>query len=253
MLGILAAGGWVAISDAATHLLDRPRDGRLDKLVSHNSLADLFVAGTELQRTFHVGHATSFEISDASVRIRHDALLGRPPMPSESLFLAAVQRHVIAMCTGFAPSLSVTLDEGRIVDPAVEFASGVNCRRLAYWEFGSIDVIAGSATDVAPRVEDLVARDPSRTWRVEDVAQRLAISQRTLQRSLHAEGTTFRNCVRTTRLVIARSLVERTDLSIGSISAATGFADHAHLARCFRAAFGTSPSRARAATLGPTR
>jgi transcriptional regulator GlxA family with amidase domain len=62
---------------------------------------------------------------------------------------------------------------------------------------------------------------------------------------IQTEGTTFRACVRSTRLVLAHSLVERTDLSIGSIAAATGFADHAHLTRCYRATFGTNPIRAR--------
>jgi hypothetical protein len=92
LLATLAAGGWTAISDAATHVLDRPRDCRLDQLVRNRSLQELFNAGAELQTSF-------------PVRVRHDASLGQPPMPAESLFLAAVQRHVIGMCAGATPPI----------------------------------------------------------------------------------------------------------------------------------------------------
>jgi AraC-like DNA-binding protein len=246
MLATLAAGGWTAISEAATHLLDRPRDMRLDELVSHGSLEDLFIEGAELQRSFHVGHATTFEVGDASVRVRHDASLGRPPMLSESLFLAAVQRHVIGVCVGVTPPLTVTLADGRSVDPAVEFATGVMGNQISHWEFESLDVSCAGQISVTAHVANLVGRDPTRSWRLEHVAGRLAMSTRTLQRSLRAEGTSFRACVRSIRLALARSLVERTDLGIGSIAAATGFADNAHLTRCYLVAYGTNPSRARA-------
>jgi AraC-like DNA-binding protein len=245
LLATLAAGGWTAISDAATHVLDRPRDRRLDQLVRYSSLQELFNAGAELQRSFHVGHATTFEICHASVRVRHDASLGQPPMPAESLFLAAVQRHVIGVCAGATPAITVTLADGCGVDPDVEFAGAVSGRRISHWEFGPLDISPPGRPSVTTQVENVVGRDPTRSWRLDDISGRLAMSTRALQRSLQTEGTTFRACVRSTRLVLARSLVERTDLSIGSIAAATGFADHAHLTRCYRATFGTNPIRAR--------
>lgn len=248
MLATLANAGWTAISNAATHLLDRPRDSRLDHLLRNSSLQELFSEGKELQRTFHVGHATTFEISHQSVRVRHDAALGQPPMPPESLFLAAVQRHIIAMFAGVTPPITVTLADGRSVDPSIEFAAGVTSSHISHWEFGPLPITPAGQPNVTARVEQLIGRDPARSWRLDDVSARLALSTRTLQRSMHNEATTFRDCVRSTRLTLAHSLVERTDLSIGSIAAATGFADHAHLTRNYRTTYGTNPNRIRSTT-----
>ena len=50
------------------------------------------------------------------------------------------------------------------------------------------------------------------------------------------------------RLLRARSLLERSGMSVGSIAQSCGFADQYHLSHRFRAAFGTAPSAWRAAT-----
>jgi len=53
--------------------------------------------------------------------------------------------------------------------------------------------------------------------------------------------------LRTRRLERASALLADTTMPITDVALACGFADHSHFSSCFRAAYGTSPSRFRAA------
>ena len=48
--------------------------------------------------------------------------------------------------------------------------------------------------------------------------------------------------VQQVRLEEARTMLEATDLPVGTIAARTGFASRSHFSRMFRAAFGNDPS-----------
>jgi AraC-like DNA-binding protein len=79
-------------------------------------------------------------------------------------------------------------------------------------------------------------------------ARRLGVSARTLQRRLHAEGTTFQDELRAARVRAARSLMRGTEASLTEIAMEAGFASAAHLSVEFRKAVGESPSAWRART-----
>ena len=78
---------------------------------------------------------------------------------------------------------------------------------------------------------------------VGDVAARLGFSQRSLQRRLADEGTSFTAILDAYRHREARRLLATTDLPLSEVAAALGYAEQAALTRAFGRWEGTSPRR----------
>lgn len=100
---------------------------------------------------------------------------------------------------------------------------------------------------VARRLVDLADGDPQ-LLRVDDLAARLSMSTRTVQRLAHTHvGMTPAAMIRRRRLQEAAERI-RTDsgADLASIAADLGYADHAHLTREFREVLGLTPTRYRA-------
>ncbi|WP_026190834.1 AraC family transcriptional regulator [Methylobacterium sp. WSM2598] len=76
----------------------------------------------------------------------------------------------------------------------------------------------------------------------DQVAQTLAIHQRTLTRRLKAEGTTFRSIANQTRLGIAKQLLADTTMSLAQISSVLEFSEPAAFTHAFRRWTGMTPS-----------
>ena len=79
------------------------------------------------------------------------------------------------------------------------------------------------------------------------VAHDLAMSTRTLQRRLRAEGTTFQRTLNATRQSLALHYLAESDLSAGEISFLLGYEDTRSFYRAFHAWTGQTPQLARAA------
>jgi len=77
---------------------------------------------------------------------------------------------------------------------------------------------------------------------VEEVAGRLSIHRRTLNRRLRARGTSLHDLIEETRFEIARQLVENTRLPLTDIAMALGYADASAFTRAFRRWAGRTPS-----------
>lgn len=95
------------------------------------------------------------------------------------------------------------------------------------------------------RVRRLVAwilEDPARPRSIEDLAERAAVSVRTLSRIFRSEmGTTPARFVERARIRLARLLLDETDLRIASVAARSGFASDEHMRRAFHRVLGTCP------------
>ena len=77
----------------------------------------------------------------------------------------------------------------------------------------------------------------------EDVAKRLMMSERTLQRRLAEEGTNFTKLVDDTRREIAQRYLRNGQLSLKKLSFQLGFSDPSAFCRACKRWFGRSPTQ----------
>ena len=102
---------------------------------------------------------------------------------------------------------------------------------------------------VVDHIEDALAEDLT----LAGLAALVGLSPWHFARSFRAStGQSPHQYVLTTRLRRARDLLGRTGMTIADIAAGCGFADHAHLTRCFVRAHGQTPSAFRRRN-GPAR
>jgi AraC-like DNA-binding protein len=94
---------------------------------------------------------------------------------------------------------------------------------------------------VASRIEEALGSGAS----AEDIAARLHMSKRTLQRRLQEEGLSYQELVDRVRAEQARSLVGDEGLELADVAFRLGFSDVSSFSRSFRRWTGVSPGRYR--------
>jgi AraC-like DNA-binding protein len=77
---------------------------------------------------------------------------------------------------------------------------------------------------------------------IDAVAQRLAVSKRSLQRQLAEESVGFQEVLSEVRQALAQHYLRRTDISAGEISWLLGFQESNSFIRAFRSWTGTTPA-----------
>lgn len=82
------------------------------------------------------------------------------------------------------------------------------------------------------------------------IADRMNLSERTLQRYLSDEGTSFRQLADDIKREAARRFVERSDLNVSEIAYSLGFNDSGNFTRAFKRWYGCAPQAYRQRTLG---
>jgi len=82
---------------------------------------------------------------------------------------------------------------------------------------------------------------PSGQGSMDVIARKLALSKRTLQRRLKAEGTSFQAVLNTTREALAKHYLQRTQLSASEISFLLGFEEPNSFYRAFNRWTGVTP------------
>jgi AraC-like DNA-binding protein len=106
-----------------------------------------------------------------------------------------------------------------------------------------------SAT-VAERVRSVLLEGlPSGQMSMDSVAQRLALSKRTLQRRLNSEGTAYQQVLQETREALARHYLQRTTLAVAEISFLLGFEEPNSFYRAFNDWTGQTPDTIRQASV----
>lgn len=88
----------------------------------------------------------------------------------------------------------------------------------------------------------LVERLPYGEAQLEVLAKQLAVSSRTLQRKLAAEGESFSAVLEAARVELAQRYLRETELSITDIAFMVGFAQAGAFSHAFRQACGISPA-----------
>lgn len=154
--------------------------------------------------------------------------------------LEGLQRAVSAAMT--TPSVEITHDGGTHRERAVEaFVAWLN----------SLEFVASEEALLANRMVDVITSEPDMIL-VEDVASRLAVSPRTLQRIAGKYvGLSPSALIRRRRL---QDAAERTrsnpTADLAAIAVELGYADHAHLTNDFQKYLGFTPSGYRKAVGG---
>ena len=100
----------------------------------------------------------------------------------------------------------------------------------------------GERRRLAMRVRDILTNSEQHYLSIENVADRLHMSDRTLKRQLAAEGTSFSTLVDEVRYRHATSLLSRTDYTLELIADELGYSDVANFSRAFKRWSGRSPS-----------
>ncbi|WP_349690865.1 helix-turn-helix domain-containing protein [Actinopolymorpha sp. B11F2] len=182
---------------------------------------------------------------------------GVPAVVRDRIDAAFRRLHADARWSGHGPPPVAATAEGRTVPPAV--AAGTPARELVLGRVEEVLVLATTATgsalgerhggplsgEVDPRVtqvEALVVADPAAPHTVGSLADHVALSPSRLAHLFSQQtGRTPMQAVRDARLRHAARLLERTDLPVASIAAASGFVSAFHFSRVFRARFGAPP------------
>lgn len=186
-----------------------------------------------------------------------------PALVRERIDAAFRRLHADARWSGHGPPPAPGTADGRSVPPAV--AAGAPARELVLGRVEEVLVLATTATSaqggghgrpvtggVDPRVsqvEALVVADPAAPHSVGSLAEQVALSPSRLAHLFSEQtGRTPMQAVRDARLRHAARLLERTDLPVASIAAASGFVSAFHFSRVFRARFGVPPKDYRTGT-----
>ena len=85
--------------------------------------------------------------------------------------------------------------------------------------------------------------------RLGQVAERVGITQRTLQRRLSSAGTSYTQLVNELRFGLAAKLLEDPTVPIASIASEAGFANHSGFSRAFHSWTGMTPRQYRSQLL----
>ena len=110
-------------------------------------------------------------------------------------------------------------------------------------------VQAHLAADTSPRarlrrVVSSILEDPAAHHDIARLAERAAMSPRTLSRAFRREtGTSPARFVEHARLRLARALLERGDFRVASVASRAGFRNAERMRRAFHRGLGASPSR----------
>ena len=121
--------------------------------------------------------------------------------------------------------------------------------RLAGEHLQRLDHAQTSSRARAEIVRRLPDGEPRRT----EIASALKMSERTLQRRLEAEGTSFQRLLDDTRRELAQQYLGQTDVSLADAAYLLGFNDQSSFFRASKRWFGTSPRHYRIRLIDPRR
>lgn len=158
------------------------------------------------------------------------------PLPSYEAFLGVRmkrgERHRVTFAASDAVRPFLTSNEPLwgAFEPALR-------QRLA-----DLDASVTIATRVRAALHEAI---PSGLVAMEAIAEKLKLTKRTLQRRIEAEGTSFQQILKETRLALARHYLENTALPAAEISFLLGFDEPNSFYRAFRGWTGTTPDAMR--------
>jgi AraC-like DNA-binding protein len=101
---------------------------------------------------------------------------------------------------------------------------------------------AVSGSTVLDRLREVLAISSPGSTSLDEVSRRVGVSRRSLQRALHARGTSYRGELYRARVAISQQLLLETDHKIAAIGDRLGFSTEANFITFFRRTTGASPA-----------
>lgn len=155
----------------------------------------------------------------------HEAVFGCPVRFGQPANRALLRRADLALPLS-ARDPAIAALHGRLVEEELERLDGAPISHRVR------DQLAGRLSETEPRREQIAAA--------------LKLSDRTLQRRLQAEGTSFQQLLDDTRRELAQEYLRKHRNSLSEVAALLGFVDQSNLFRACKRWFGVSPGRYRA-------
>lgn len=251
---IIAGHGRIAILKIADAARDMPPEPIAQALLKAQSVSDLLDRWRRLEKFCHGRHQVLVEnLGEARFGLYHHARGGHaPPSEAETLLVMGVLT-VLTEIVASAP-VDLSTHEGRVWRHSGEWrepaAFGADqCFILSGASFISSAAKAPELlrTDIVDSARRRLAADPLRRWTLTDLAAEAGASQRTLQRRLTENSTSFSRLIAETRLqTAARYLCDDFASGLAEIGFLSGYSDQAHFTRSFTRLVGTTPSAYRA-------
>jgi AraC-like DNA-binding protein len=118
-------------------------------------------------------------------------------------------------------------------DEAISALCNVQCERL----LEVLKLRAGLVADI----HRLLANRPGQIPAINEMAENLNMSQRTLRRRLKMENTTYQDIVGEFRVAMAKRYLAETEMPANEIAVLVGYSDPGNLYRAFRRDLGQTP------------
>ncbi|WP_093169068.1 AraC family transcriptional regulator [Variovorax sp. YR216] len=264
------------------------RLGRQVPLLSHGPLAYLMVSSADLRQALEgLVRFAPLRLAVLNLRLRargqHVELHVRPLVSlgdverfTLEFLLAMLCKSIRDLCGGASRAMKLHLPGSMARGTRIWAEQGVSVAKSAGWPYfsfpGSLAAMAlptasgpdrllawqaceeaerhrGWSPSISSRIEQLFRTGPSTNYKLEQVAEQLGMSRRTIARRLSAEHTSFSELVDASRRQrLLRRLADRRSnpighsLTLAEIAEDLGYADGAVLGRAVQRWFGISPS-----------
>ena len=219
-----------------------------------------------------IGNPVVLDIQDGADPIRVE-MIGTPAAFSVEFVSSLMVLHFRAETGGRFAATSV--DFRHQPDDVVAFEQALACRVHAKSDWNGVSIPEESwrlplrrgdpvlRGVLESRAEDVLARLPQRTGlahdvqraltsrvaggdtRIETIARELAVSTRTLQRRLGAEGVSYQELLDEARKEAAGRYIHEPTLAIGEIAYLVGYSEPAAFHRAFKRWYGATPDEFR--------
>mgnify|MGYP000335371472 CR=1 FL=1 len=156
-----------------------------------------------------------------------------------TLYLKNVNRN----CIFSAPQLRILIPD-QYLKQSCPHANPVMLNIITQQLDQALISLLGSNT-ITDKVTTLIASIPGDFLTLENVAQQIGISSRTLSRQLKDNNTTYQALVNKIKCQQARNLLQSTSLSIEQIATQMGFSEYTNFRRAFIGWTGMTPSKFR--------
>lgn len=224
------------LSNAATAALDEAADGAWFELGHRGGERPVPRQRVEfgmLSMLAQAGWLTGRELQPLAVEFVY------PPPPEPAPFVAAF--GVLPRFAAGANRMRLAAADLALALPTRDAAMATLHERLVHDELQRLEGERASLQVRRVVAAMLAEAEPRR----ERVAVALKLSERTLQRRLQAEGTSFQQVVDDTRRELAQQYLRRPAHTLKQVAALLGFEDQSNLQRACRRWFGESPGRYR--------